>query len=138
MEVHHNPETQLQKREFMNSVEMTSILEHVRQRIGGINLNVETIRLMYTVCAFETAWRHRRPRRHPRRPPRHPSEQQIHSSESEKGQPASVWCQLLDEDTLRAMEFIQDLKYYWNDGYGYELTQRISCHVVNDMLEHIA
>jgi hypothetical protein len=33
------------------------------------------------------------------------------------------------------MEYAEDLKYYWVDGYGHELTYKQACPALNDMLE---
>lgn len=74
---------------------------------------------MYTVCAFETAW-HR---------PRHDS--------GSKSSYESVWCNFFDVAALEALEFFEDLEYYWNDGYGYELTHRIACPAIADMFAAI-
>lgn len=75
---------------------------------------------MYTVCAFETAW-HR---------PRHDS--------GSKSSYESVWCNFFDVAALEALEFFEDLEYYWNDGYGYELTHRIACPAIADMFAAIS
>ncbi|XP_061402196.1 multiple inositol polyphosphate phosphatase 1-like [Musca vetustissima] len=75
-------------------------------------LDASLLRLIYTICGFETAW-------------------QRHKAE------ASVWCQLLDRKTLEILEFAEDLEYYWNDGYGYDLTHRIACPAIQNMFKHI-
>lgn len=90
---------------------MQSAVEHVRASSQLLDLQPEDVQLMYTVCAFETAWqRHKSP---------------------------SVWCRFFDVNALRAMEFAEDLEYYWNDGYGYELTHRIACPAIADMFAAI-
>lgn len=35
------------------------------------------------------------------------------------------------------MEYAEDLKYYWLDGYGYEITYKQACPVFNDMLQFL-
>jgi len=42
-----------------------------------------------------------------------------------------------DVAALEALEFFEDLEYYWNDGYGYELTHRIACPAIADMFAAI-
>lgn len=32
------------------------------------------------------------------------------------------------------MEYHEDLKYYWIDGYGHEITYKQACPAFNDML----
>jgi len=48
-----------------------------------------------------------------------------------------VWCNFFDVAALEALEFFEDLEYYWNDGYGYELTHRIACPAIADMFAAI-
>lgn len=112
--------------EFLNSDEVKSALKGIQEHIGVSDLNIKTIRTMYSICKFETAWRHR-------------CLKQRGCENKEEKQPPSVWCQLLkDEKTFRTMEFIEDLIYYWKDGYGDDLTKQIACPAVRDMLHHIA
>lgn len=35
------------------------------------------------------------------------------------------------------LEFAEDLEYYWNDGYGFDLTHRIACPAMQNMFKHI-
>lgn len=65
---------------------------------------------MYTICSFETAW--------------HKFDQ-------------SPWCSLFDADSVRVLEYLEDLKYYWIDGYGHEVTHRHACVAMVDMHRHI-
>lgn len=115
-DVDKNPETLVNARRFLAEPPMQSAVEQVRSSTRLPELQTEDVQLMYTVCAFETAWR--RPRDGSR------------SSDS-------VWCSFFDLDALDALEFFEDLEYYWNDGYGYELTHRIACPAIADMFEAI-
>lgn len=35
------------------------------------------------------------------------------------------------------MEYSEDLKYFWMDGYGYDLTYKQACPAFNDMLQFL-
>lgn len=98
-------------RSFYAEPAMQSAVQHVRASSQLMDLKPEDVQLMYTVCAFETAW--------------------------QRHKPPSVWCRFFDVDALRALEFAEDLEYYWNDGYGYELTHRIACPAIADMFAAI-
>ncbi|XP_017146615.1 multiple inositol polyphosphate phosphatase 1 [Drosophila miranda] len=111
-DVDKNPETFINARRFTEEPEMQSAVEHVRGSTQLPDLGPEDVELMYMVCAFETSWQRRRQRE-------------------------SVWCSFFDVDALRALEFAKDLEYYWNDGYGYELTHRIACPAIADMFSAI-
>ncbi|XP_017064132.1 multiple inositol polyphosphate phosphatase 1 [Drosophila eugracilis] len=117
IDVDKNPETLVNARRFLAEPQMESAVEQVRSSTRIADLQPEDVQLMYTVCAFETAW-HR---------PRHGS-----------GSSDSVWCNFFDVATLDALEFFEDLEYYWNDGYGYELTHRIACPAIADMFAAIS
>lgn len=65
---------------------------------------------MYTTCAFETAWNRKI---------------------------KSPWCAPFDIESIKVMEYAEDLKYYWVDGYGYDLTHKQACPAFKDMLNHL-
>ncbi|XP_062141359.1 multiple inositol polyphosphate phosphatase 1-like isoform X2 [Drosophila sulfurigaster albostrigata] len=111
-DVDKNPETMFNARSFYAEPAMQSAVEQVRSSTQlSDELTDEDVQLMYTVCAFETAWqRHKSP---------------------------SVWCRFFDVHSLSALEFAEDLEYYWNDGYGYDLTHRIACPAIADMFATI-
>lgn len=66
--------------------------------------------LIYTLCAFETAWFKLK---------------------------KSPWCTLLNTESIKVLEFSEDLDYYYVDGYGSELTYRQACPAIIDMLERL-
>ncbi|XP_017054892.2 multiple inositol polyphosphate phosphatase 1 [Drosophila ficusphila] len=119
-DVDKNPETLVNARRFLAEPEMQYAVEQVRGSTRLPNLQPEDVQLMYAVCAFETAWN--RPRR---------------GSET-RSSSDSVWCNFFDVAALKALEFFEDLEYYWNDGYGYELTHRIACPAIADMFASIS
>ncbi|EDW05961.1 multiple inositol polyphosphate phosphatase 1 isoform X2 [Drosophila mojavensis] len=110
-DVDKNPETMFYARSFNAEPAMQSAVAHVRAVTKIMDLTPQDVQLMYTVCAFETAWQRRLP--------------------------PSVWCRFFDVASLSALEFAEDLEYYWNDGYGYELTHRIACPAIADMFAAI-
>lgn len=90
---------------------MLNAIIYIKQRTQIQNITAHEARLIYTICAFETAWNRRKP--------------------------PSIWCNLFNKDTIKALEFAEDLEYYWNDGYGYNLTYEIACPAIADMFESI-
>uniref|UniRef100_A0A1I8PYE6 Multiple inositol polyphosphate phosphatase 1 n=1 Tax=Stomoxys calcitrans TaxID=35570 RepID=A0A1I8PYE6_STOCA len=110
-DVDKNPQTFDNVRKFLQGGQMLHVIEHLRQITRLSHLDANTVRLIYTICGFETAWQRRKA--------------------------PSVWCQLFDRNTLKTLEFVEDLEYYWNDGYGYELTHRIACPAMANMFKHI-
>jgi len=98
---------------------MQSAVEQIRSSTRLPDLQPADVQLMYTVCAFETAWH--RPR----------------GGSGSRSSSHSVWCNFFDVAALEALEFFEDLEYYWNDGYGYELTHRIACPAIADMFAAI-
>lgn len=94
---------------------------------------------MFITCAFETAWSRKK---------------------------KSPWCTVIDLETSRVkkdeitnlialsgcvaarnlcsnaftfqyLEYAEDLKYYWIDGYGYNITYRQACPAFGDMFNHL-
>lgn len=64
---------------------------------------------MFTMCRFESAV-------HPDR--------------------VSPWCSVFRRDEVEAMEYDEDLDYYWTDGYGYKINYEQACPPVKDFLDH--
>uniref|UniRef100_A0A182F715 Multiple inositol polyphosphate phosphatase 1 n=2 Tax=Anopheles albimanus TaxID=7167 RepID=A0A182F715_ANOAL len=105
--VKENPYAYQEVDRFGSSSEMRHVVEKLSKRIGTF-VSPEEIHAMYQTCAFETAWNERE---------------------------SSPWCLLFDKETLSVLEYSQDLKYYWVDGYGYELTYRQACAAFRDLFE---
>uniref|UniRef100_A0A182Y7F2 Multiple inositol polyphosphate phosphatase 1 n=1 Tax=Anopheles stephensi TaxID=30069 RepID=A0A182Y7F2_ANOST len=104
-QVKENPYSYREMDRFGSSKEMRSVIEKLSKRIGTF-VSPEEAHAIYQTCAFETAW----------------SERNI-----------SPWCLLFDKESISTMEYNEDLKYYWIDGYGYELTYRQACSAFGDM-----
>lgn len=104
-EVDKNPNAQIEKEKFLKGPTLAGTLRDISNRLGH-KINYETASLMYTMCAFDTAW----------------------NSSAE-----SPWCKIFLLNDLKVLEFVQDLEYYWVDGYGYKLTYEQACPALNDM-----
>ncbi|CAH0564059.1 unnamed protein product [Brassicogethes aeneus] len=95
---------------FKKSSHFLELVDNVNKKIGAENvLNAEDVLLMYFACAFETAW---------------------------NKVLKSPWCSVFTIDDLKVLEYHEDLKYYWIDGYGHQLTYQQACPAIVDMVEH--
>ncbi|XP_053670088.1 multiple inositol polyphosphate phosphatase 1 [Anopheles nili] len=103
--VKENPYSYREVDRFGGSKEMRSVIERLSKRIGTF-VSPEEARAVYQTCAFETAWNERY---------------------------ISPWCLLFDKESITTMEYNEDLKYYWIDGYGYALTYQQACSAFTDL-----
>lgn len=100
-----------EKRVFEESEQIENLVNELREFTQVTHLTIFDIELIYTMCAFENSW------------------------EYSLFEGKSVWCSLFkNEKHLRAVEFLEDLKYYWIDGPGFEITRNVACKTVEDML----
>ncbi|KAL0133335.1 hypothetical protein PUN28_000823 [Cardiocondyla obscurior] len=106
-EVDKNSNALLEKTKFLNGKIVKNMMENIRKRIG-LDIDYETAHLMYTTCAFETA---------------------LNQSL------ISPWCKLFSLNDFRIFEYIEDLEFYWIDGYGYSLTYEQACAALKDMFD---
>ncbi|XP_011144551.1 multiple inositol polyphosphate phosphatase 1 isoform X2 [Harpegnathos saltator] len=106
-EVDKNPNAKAEKNKFLDSKIVTDMLNNIKDYIGHY-VNYETAFLMYSMCAFETAW-----------------DQNI----------VSPWCKIFSLNDFKVFEFAEDLGLYWIDGYGYQLTYQQACPVLKDMFD---
>ncbi|XP_050298334.1 multiple inositol polyphosphate phosphatase 1 [Anthonomus grandis grandis] len=102
-----NPETDKQYREFLESEDYQKMLQQVSRRLGfNYPLNVSTIQDVYDMCRFNKAW--------------------------QLDQPSS-WCVAFTKEHLKLLEYAEDLKGYYNTGYGSPLAKYIGCGPIQDM-----
>lgn len=113
VEVDKNPKATEEVDKFIeNSPLVKELVDEVREITQIKDLNFEDVSLIYKICGFETAWN--RNREH------------------------SPWCNVFRTlKYFKAMEFLEDLDYYYVDGYGFEITHKQACPAMKDMFEHI-
>ncbi|XP_032457486.1 multiple inositol polyphosphate phosphatase 1 isoform X4 [Nasonia vitripennis] len=104
-EIDKNPETYKEKELFIKSETFQKVVSDISQRLG-LKLDYESVNLIYLICAFETAW-------------------------NKTGK--SPWCDTLSLDNMKVLEFMEDLEYYWVDGYGHQLNYNQACPALRDM-----
>ncbi|KAM3963098.1 multiple inositol polyphosphate phosphatase 1 [Aphomia sociella] len=108
-QVKKNPDTYKEQRAFGNSSKMNKTLESVSERLGLKRvLSLGEVNLMYKVCGYETSWN----KHH-----------------------ISPWCYAFDEESAMNLEYYHDLKHYWMDGYGHNLTYRQACLALKTMFK---
>lgn len=108
--VDKNPEARHEHEKFKRSEVMNSTVASVSRRLGfNYNLTFDDISLMYFTCAYETAW---------------------------TPKTLSPWCSVFSEMDLMALEYWQDLKYFWLHGYTYDINYKQACLTLNDMMTH--
>jgi multiple inositol-polyphosphate phosphatase/2,3-bisphosphoglycerate 3-phosphatase len=45
-------------------------------------------------------------------------------------------CQLFSDSELQMMEYREDLEYYWQDGYGFDINYQQACVLMKDVIEN--
>lgn len=112
--VKKNPESLKEKIKFLESSQVENMMNKLKEITGIDYLDFKDIELIYTMCGYETAWRHKL----------------FHGK--------SIWCSLFkDENHLKIMEYLEDLEYFYIDGYGFEVTRKVACNTVNDLLTNL-
>jgi len=121
-EVEDNPETYEEQKKFEDSSHIVDAIKRVNDRLGFTSagtpsndrrddeetLSFEDLELIYDICRFEAA--------------RHPNEK-------------SYWCAAFCHCDLKALEYYDDLEYYYVNGYGNELNADMSCQFMKDLSE---
>ena len=106
--VAENKTAQYEYKNFKHGEEMRSVLEKVssKLKIGHGVLSEEYVVGMYTACIFEVA---------------------IYEREN-------TWCEIFDEEDLVVLDYLSDLKQYWKRGYGYPITYKSSCPLLERII----
>lgn len=109
-EVKNNPAALSERKRFEESEHMLNIISSVNKMLNlEDELDLDDIYLMYLTCSFETAWNKKK---------------------------KSPWCSVFSTKTVGGLEFAEDLKYYYRDGYGYEVTYKQACRMLDDAISY--
>ncbi|KAF5269596.1 hypothetical protein FQR65_LT05934 [Abscondita terminalis] len=109
-EVKNNPDSLLERKKFEKTHHMVDVVTSMNKALNlGDELTIDDIYLMYLMCAFDTAWNKKR---------------------------KSPWCSVFSSKSITVTEFAEDLKYYYRDGYAYELTYKQACKMFNDAISY--
>ncbi|CAG9114499.1 unnamed protein product [Plutella xylostella] len=108
-QVKNDTNTYKEVKNYITSEEMNTTLDSVSKRLGlDYMLSFDAVNLMYSICGFETSW---------------------HKDL------ISPWCFAFDQADIQKLEYYHDLKHYWVDGYGRELTYRQACLSIKTMFK---
>ncbi|XP_069365747.1 multiple inositol polyphosphate phosphatase 1-like isoform X3 [Maniola hyperantus] len=109
-QVKKNPDTFKEVSLFGQSKEMNDTLLSVSKRLGlDRALTLDEVILMYRVCGYEISW---------------------HKYTT------SPWCFGFDEKSIKVLEYYDDLKKYWVDGYAH--SQQAACMVMKNMFDSMS
>jgi hypothetical protein len=109
-EIKGNPETLREVRYFKDGPIVQNLVKTFRELLKIDYIDIDIINVIYTACAYETSWR-------------------AHIN--------TPWCNLFDENALKIMEYLQDLEYYWIDGYGYEISTKLACKTMENLYQRL-
>ncbi|KAJ8672613.1 hypothetical protein QAD02_003872 [Eretmocerus hayati] len=103
-----DPESSKESELFEQSQFVRNVASNVSKRIG-FRIDSDEAKLMYMMCAHETA---------------------LNKTMD------SPWCALFTLNDVKTLEFLKELKTYWQDGYGNELNYKQSCPALRDMFQY--
>lgn len=107
-QVDDNTEILAQMDRYLASSELEGLASNISIRLGfKYNLNIESFLYAYDLCRYEKAARISR---------------------------TSAWCALFTTDELKMIEYAEDLRYYYNSGYGSRMNAKIGCPLLKDMM----
>ncbi|XP_063698995.1 multiple inositol polyphosphate phosphatase 1-like [Culicoides brevitarsis] len=103
------PGSEYQK--FIDSKVGQKFVSDVSMRLGfKFNLSLKQIDTIWDMCRYEQAW---------------------HLDKY------SAWCSAFTKSQVEVMEYLEDIKYYYKQGYGNELNSNLACSLAQDLLMHM-
>jgi hypothetical protein len=45
-------------------------------------------------------------------------------------------CQIFNDEEIKILEFREDLEYFWQDGYGFEINSKPGCVLMKDVVDN--
>uniref|UniRef100_A0A1B0DD06 Multiple inositol polyphosphate phosphatase 1 n=1 Tax=Phlebotomus papatasi TaxID=29031 RepID=A0A1B0DD06_PHLPP len=96
---------------FMASNTFQNMLSQVSQRLGfKFQLTADQMELIWDICRYEQAWALDK---------------------------VSAWCAAFTKSHVDVLEYKEDLKYYYKNGYGSALNSKLPCALVQDMMRNL-
>jgi hypothetical protein len=100
---------------FEAGVDFTDMLDQVNRKLGffgGNQLTSREVRTVWDFCTFEQGWNPATP---------------------------SPWCAAFSIANNAVMDYLEDLDYYWNMGYGedVQLHANMNCHIMQELLRYL-
>ena len=50
----------------------------------------------------------------------------------------SPWCAVFLEEDLKILEFADDLKFYWKDGYGFDINWKMTQPIMAELTQKLS
>uniref|UniRef100_A0A0K2SY60 Multiple inositol polyphosphate phosphatase 1 n=2 Tax=Lepeophtheirus salmonis TaxID=72036 RepID=A0A0K2SY60_LEPSM len=97
-----------ERKQFLEGKEMQSVLSNVRYYTGITEWTTNDTLVAYDICRFSRAW---------------------------KPDDVSVWCTLFTVEDLKVLEYYEDLKYWYSNGYWKPVTTKMPCPLMKDLIE---
>lgn len=108
--VDENSTTYRERDLFLNGPEMKTVREKVIDTLGLSNedISLNDVELMYDMCRFDKAW----------------NPEKI----------SAAWCVGFDTDDLKVLEYAEELKYWYKNGYGSQLNTVTACPLMKNLV----
>lgn len=110
-EVAENDTAFFEFKTFKHGEEMKTVLQKVLRKMGisSSGISEQSLVGMYVACIFEF---------------------NIYNREN-------TWCQLFDDEDLLVLEYLFDLKHFWKRGYGYPISYKIGCPLLQNIISSL-
>ncbi|KAK8738010.1 hypothetical protein OTU49_004345 [Cherax quadricarinatus] len=109
-QVVNNPEATREKQLYQKGEKMAAVVARVSRRLG-VTLAFKDLEVLYNACRYSKAWD----------PPA-----------------AAAWCVAFTPDDLKVMEYWEDLHYYYTNGYGHPIINKMACPPMQDLIQHFS
>ncbi|KAF6204355.1 hypothetical protein GE061_002696 [Apolygus lucorum] len=94
---------------YKNTAEALFMTREISRHLRlNYTLSYDDVYLMYVTCAFEVAWHKER---------------------------RSPWCVVFTREDIQVLEYGEELKYYWRDGYGFDVNHQQACVLTRDIFD---
>lgn len=97
---------------FVRGPEVKQLVKNIETRLnltGKVKLSAADAYNLWLLCAFET---------------------QVLGN-------MSSWCTLFNREDLKVFEYFNDLRLYHDYGYGKKFNQKITCHLINNIITSV-
>ncbi|KAJ6632676.1 Multiple inositol polyphosphate phosphatase 1 [Pseudolycoriella hygida] len=95
---------------FEKGAEYDIVISNVNKKLGGTSASKSNVRSMWQLCRFEQA--------------------------ADLSKPAP-WCSVFSVDDVKVLEYGEDLGYYYEAGYGFNMNKNVLCEAMQNLLNFL-